>query len=161
MRKAGAILNFKNNTINLFGRDMAMTTNAGGHPVIQLEAYKCEEDEETREALWQVLDSKDRGGNFNTLMKMHKGLGHPGRGSFERMLKSQSGLNQNVKDLVNTIYEQCVTCLTYKKSIPRPHVAVPIARDFNDTLAVDLKIWPKKNAIILYAIDAFSRLKLI
>ena len=157
MRRAGAILNFNNNTINLFGREVAMTTNAGGHPVIQLEAYKGDQEEETKEVLWQVLDSKDRGENFKRLMKMHEGLGHPGRDSFERMLKSQDSFNQDVKDLVNTIYEQCVTCLTYKKSIPRPHVAVPIARDFNDTLAVDLKIWPKKNAIILYAIDAFSR----
>ena len=158
MKRANAVIDFKKGKINLFGREVDMITSQGGHPTIQLEPYKgTGEEEETHEVLWQALDSKDRGENFNNLVKMHEGLGHPGREAFERMLKSQDNFNDDVKKMLNTIYNQCVSCLTYKKTIPRPHVSAPLARDFNDTLTVDLKIWPKKGVIILYCIDWFTR----
>ena len=36
-------------------------------------------------------------------------------------------------------------------------MAPPIAVDFNHTIVVDLKIWTKKDKIIVYIIDAYSR----
>ena len=48
-------------------------------------------------------------------------------------------------------------CQKFKKNIPRPKVAPPIGTDFNHTIAVDLKIWPNMNRIILYIIDVYFR----
>ena len=32
-----------------------------------------------------------------------------------------------------------------------------MARDFNQTVALDLKVWPKFNVIILYIVDCYTR----
>ena len=92
-----------------------------------------------------------------SLVSMHEGLGHPSHHKFEEMLKNTGNYNENVKFLLNKLYEQCLTCIKFRKNIPRPNVSSPIGTDFNHTLVVDLKIWPKKNKIILYMIDAYSR----
>ena len=57
---------------------------------------------------------------------MHEGLGHQGRNKFEQMLKATGNYNKNVTILLNKLYENCLTCLRFKKSIPRPHVSAPI-----------------------------------
>ena len=167
MRKAGAILNFPEETITLFGMEVKMKRNEGGHPTIQLGPYKDEEKEKTevlvtengehREVLWQLLDGVNEDEDFKRIMSMHEGLGHPGQKVFTEMLKSQISFNANVQKIVNKIYEQCVSCIKHKVSKPRPHVSPPMAKDFNDTLCVDLKIWPSRGTIVLYMIDMFSR----
>ena len=54
----------------------------------------------------------------------------------------------DTKDLhmfLNKLYENCVTCLKFKRSSVTPKVSPPMARDFNQTVALDLKVWPKFN----------------
>ena len=167
MRKAGAVLDFPKETITLFGREVKMKKNEGGHPTIQLEPYKDEEQEEAtvlmteegehREVLWQLLDGENEDEDFKRIMSMHEGLGHPGQRVFTDMLKSQISFNSDVQKIINKIYEQCVSCIKHRVSKPRPHVSPPMAKDFNDTLCVDLKIWPSRDTIVLYMIDMFTR----
>ena len=66
-------------------------------------------------------------------------------------------LSDNVKTHLNKIYETCATCFIHSKVKPRPKVAPPMAHDLNETICMDLKIWPKHNTIILYIIDVFTR----
>mgnify|MGYP001297108246 FL=1 len=160
MRKAKAIINFEEEKVTLFGREVKMTSSMGGHPVIQLMPYVGKEDDEEYEVLWQTLDARDWDEKFTNIMKMHEGLGHPGQKTFTKMLKSQPGFNKDVEKIINKIYEQCLSCIAFKKSIPKPKVAAPLGTDFNDTIVVDLKIWPAKGTIVLYIIDAFTKFTL-
>ena len=73
------------------------------------------------------------------------------------MLTAAGVLNENVKLILNKIYESCIVCIQFRKSLPRPRVAPPMAYDFNDCVCMDLKVWPKYGVIILYIIDMFSR----
>ena len=167
MRKAGAILDFPEETITLFGMKVKMRRSEGGHPTIQLQPYEDEdihkaevlvtEDGEHREVLWQLLDSEDMDENFKRLYAMHDGLGHPGEKAFTEMLKSQLDFTKDVQDIINKIYQKCVPCFSHKKAKPKPRVSPPMARDFNDTLCVDLKIWNSKGTIVLYMIDMYTR----
>ena len=102
-----------------------------------------------------MLDGSDLDEDLRRLKKMHDGLGHPGRQKFEQMLRVTQNYSKDVGTLLNKLYGGCLTCIKFKKNIPRPHVSPPIGTDFNQTIVVDLKIWPKKNKIILYIIDAF------
>ena len=160
MRKAKAVIDFEKEEVSLFGRSIKLKTNAGGHPLIQLMPYVGKEDQQTIEVLWQALDGNDQGEDFKRIMKMHEGLGHPGQKAFTDMMKTQPGFNEYTQSLINKIYQQCLSCITFKKGIPKPHVAAPLGNDFNETIAVDLKIWPKKGKIVLYIVDAFSRFTL-
>ena len=50
-----------------------------------------------------------------------------------------------------------MTCFKFKRSVPKPKVSPPMANDFNETICMDLKIFKKRNLIILYIIDMFTR----
>ena len=159
MKKAGVCIDVGNDSIKIFGKEMKLETNRSGHYTLQLkdliETKSSNTDEQ--KVLIQMLDGKDMDEDLKRLVKMHEGLGHPGRIKFEEMLKATGNHDKCTVFLLNKLYENCLTCLRFKKNIPRPHVSPPIGNNFNETIVVDLKIWTKKNKIILYIIDAYSR----
>ena len=89
---------------------------------------------------------------------MHDTLAHPSKQSMLQMIRNSS-FNKNVPNfIINKIYDNCEWCFKFKKSKPTFKVSPPMSHDFNQTVTMDLKIWPKKGKIILYIIDMFSRL---
>ena len=93
--------------------------------------------------------------------KMHEQLGHPSKPTFIKMLKTSSLMGEEqhgfLYDFINKLYESCSTCIQFSKSKPRPKVGPPLATRFNQTVSIDLKVWPKHNVIILYIADNFTR----
>ena len=55
--------------------------------------------------------------------------------------------------------QSCDTCDRYKKARARPVVSMPLANDFNDVVAMDLKfvIVNNRKYTILHLTDAFTR----
>ena len=91
---------------------------------------------------------------------MHEQLGHPSKAVFTRMLtttKIMKDGNSKLSTYVNKLYESCPTCIQFTKSKPRPKVSPPLATRFNQTLSLDLKVWPEHDLIILYIVDDFTR----
>ena len=45
--------------------------------------------------------------------------------------------------------EKCEICIEYKRTKPQPAVGFPLAKTFNETVAIDLKEWSydKKNPV--------------
>ena len=95
------------------------------------------------------------------IRRMHEQLGHPSKPTFVKMLKTSAIMSDEpsgiVYDFINKLYESCPTCIQFTKSKPRPRVSPPLATRFNQTVSVDLKVWPKYNVVILYIVDNFSR----
>ena len=91
---------------------------------------------------------------------MHEQLGHPSKAVFTRMLtttKIMKDGNSKLSTYVNKLYETCPTCIQFTKSKPRPKVSPPLATRFNQTLSLDLKVWPEHDLIIFYIVDDFTR----
>ena len=59
MRKAKVTINFEEEKVTLVGRDVSITSNMGGYPIIQLIPYASKEDDDEHEAFWQTLDARD------------------------------------------------------------------------------------------------------
>ena len=95
--------------------------------------------------------------DFKRIKHIHEQLGHPGRNTLETMFRNSNILDQKVQAVLNQVYESCPTCLIHRKAKSKPKVSAPMAQDFNDTVCMDLKVWPKHKVIILYIIDMFSR----
>ena len=95
------------------------------------------------------------------IKKMHEQLGHPSKQTFMKMLTTTKILNDDKENVlskyVNKMYEFCPTCIQFTKSKPRPKVSPPLSSRFNQTVSIDLKVWPQHNLIILYIIDDFTR----
>ena len=91
------------------------------------------------------------------LTRVHKCLQHPSRKVMEQMLINSGVFNKAMNMILNKIYENCDWCLKFRKALARSKVSPPMATNFNETLSMDLKIWPSKGVTILYFIDVFTR----
>ena len=92
----------------------------------------------------------------NALQKLHKQFGHRPKKCFVDLLKSANAWKPSMDSLLDKIIEGCEGCILRKRSPDKPAVALPMANDFNQKVAIDLKVW--KGGYILYMIDMFSRL---
>ena len=66
--------------------------------------------------------------------------------------------DKELYSLVEKIYQDCEAWLMSNKSKPRPVVGLPMARVFNETVAMDLKCYDfNKNVWLLHLIDHATR----
>ena len=84
--------------------------------------------------------------------KLHSQFSHP---TPEKLIKliSNAGLVED-KDLIDNMYKmskECHICRVYKRPFLKPVVAAPLATEFNDVVAMDIKVY--KNTCILHLID--------
>ena len=67
------------------------------------------------------------------------------------------GMKNIQKLLLSYSYGSCDTCLKFHKTPPRPVACLPLAREFNEAIVMDLKILKGNSKNILYLIDMFTR----
>lgn len=72
-----------------------------------------------------------------------------------KLLEEAAQGSEEMKEMVKKTSEECESCNRYRDAVPRPIVAFRLSNEFNDVLAVDLKIW--KEGYILVMLDSFSR----
>ena len=154
MKKAGVIIDIANDQATFFDKKIRLQENDAGHYIIKLQDYQY--DDKHCSVMWSG-EGKTDDELMQDLKRMHAGLGHPSQETFERMLRNDGSFNKNVHFILNKLYEKCMTCLKHKKSKSIPKVAPPMSQDVNDTITLDLKLYPKLGKNILYIIDDFSR----
>ena len=64
--------------------------------------------------------------------------------------------NQNLVEEIKNVSSNCPTCKEYKKVPPRPVVGLPMATEFQETVAMDLKFYDSK--ILIHLVDYCTRL---
>ena len=154
MIKSNMIINMANNTINMFGHEIEMVNVPSGHSALVIEPFNLNRAEEFYSF---VTMPENTVYNFKKLKHIHEQLGHPSQSTMETMLKNANILNQEIKEIISKLYKSCATCLIHRKAKTRPKVCAPMSQNFNETICMDLKVWPKYGVIILYIIDIFSR----
>ena len=92
------------------------------------------------------------------ITKLHRQFGHQPAYITEGLLRRADILTPELKKLNIEIAVNCNTCKLYKRSPPRPVVALPIASKFNDIVAMDLKVFSlTKGIYFIHYIDLFTR----
>ena len=71
---------------------------------------------------------------------LHRQFCHP---HSERLLSLLQGceINDELKSRIKDLDEKCDICIKCKKTKPRLVVGFPLAKIFNETMAMDLKEW--------------------
>ena len=87
--------------------------------------------------------------------KLHKQFGHPTAINLIKMLRSAEIYNREFEQVIDNVSEKCEVCVKYKKPKSRPIVSMPMASSFNETIAMDLKVWKKMYFIVF--IDLATR----
>ena len=79
-------------------------------------------------------------------LKLHKQFAHPSK---EKLIREAGIKDLELEEEVRRIGENCETCIKFKRAPSRPVVSMPMARNFNDILSMDLKIWHDKYFLVM------------
>ena len=103
---------------------------------------------ETKEERWER--------HLKLAKKMHKILGHPGQRRLEKFVRD-AGMNEaDLSKAIKKVSEECKGCKRGGKPADRPKVALPLASEFNQVIAIDFMQIEKKQ--YLKVIDIGTRL---
>ena len=88
------------------------------------------------------LDKKTIKDKHEIATKLHKQFGHPVDSiKLKQLLKDANITDKELDAQIDSVNDNCDTCEGYRKVHSRPVVSLPSAHDFNDCLALDLKIF--------------------
>ena len=156
MKKAGVKIDLKTDSAIILGKHVDLSCTASGHYCIPISDFKG-----GNQHIHQVLMME---GNCTAwkdiekqVMKLHKQFGHPSSRKLIQLMKDAGIMNEHYFQLVNQISETCDICQKFKRSPSKPVVSMPMAREFNETVAMDLKEWKKGEVYILHLIDMATR----
>ena len=158
MKKAKAKLNFDKDTIELFGEVQHMVCTSSGHYAIPIRKNYLGMKNDQVESSIVLLADQDNPDKTAEARKLHKQFSHP---SAKRLIKlvNNSGIEDaDLKKAIEDVSAKCDICKRYKKTRPRPVVSLPMASEFNETVAMDLKVYKNNSIYFLHIIDHATRL---
>ena len=135
------------------GKSVPLRTTSAGHyilPLLNQGSYIAEEVFAINLKEASDLEKK------KALEKLHKQFGHRPKQAFTDLLKNADSWTPDMSVMIDNIIENCTGCIMRRRNPDRPAVAMSMASDFNEKVAIDLKHW--KNGYILYCVDLWSRL---
>ena len=136
------------------GEVFQLEKTPSGHIAIPFEASAIEEDENIF-----ILDSDEEyKEKTKKIKKVHHVMCHPRADILKIFYKDSNENDKETLRAVDEVTNNCKICkFKYKKSPPRPKVALPVSNNFNQSVSIDLK-GPTNKGYILYCVDTFSRL---
>ena len=145
MRKADTKIDFSSDKANMFGTEIDLTFTQSGHYFIPLI------EENINVTLIQNISAD----TDKVAMKLHKQFSHPPSEKLLKLLHDADIHDSQLESKIKKIEEHCETCLKFRKAKPKPIVAFPLSKEFNESVAMDLKFCDTKP--ILHLIDHATR----
>ena len=157
MRSRGMILDLTEDKVVYKGKNVTedLGTTSAGHYILPL-IQKNQEVFNVNEIFAVDLKSCSFEECKRALNKLHKQFGHRPKKCFVDLLKGANVWSKDMDNMLDNIIDNCEGCILRKRNPDKPAVAMPMAKEFNEKVAIDLKVW--KGGYILYMIDMFSRL---
>ena len=155
MKKLGIALDLAEDKGFIKGKPLILETTSAGHYIVDL---IHDDDVILSEAHVVDLDNADEKVQLKTLRKIHAQFGHQRKRAFVDLLKGAGKWKDSFSKMIDDIVDNCEGCLMRRRNPDRPVVAMPLGKDFNEAIAMDIKVWDMKNNIyILYIMDTFTR----
>lgn len=150
MKRLGFKLNMIDDTLEVNGKKIDLETTSSGHYYIPLR--ECEVKVEN---VYMVLEQKTREEKVKMIKKLHRQFAHPTAKSLKAIMKNADVFDEDCNTLIDDISTKCNICKRFKKTPARPVVCLPMAKQFNDVVAMDLKQYG--DVYFLHFIDLFTR----
>ena len=147
----GMTINLCDDTAVVFGRLVRLGCTSMGHytlPISRTPSKQCIES--------VLMSEWNSQGRYGVALKLHRQFAHPSAEKLKKLLIDAGRNDPGLLKCIDTITDSCETCVRYKKQRPRPVVSMSMAKTFNDTLAMDLKIW-KTGTYFLVLVDLATR----
>ena len=157
MKKAGMNIDLKDDTVTAFGRKESLITTTCGHYCMSLRGSAETGIEKIVEQILAIdlvnIDDKEQ---FKAMVKLHRQFGHTPKEKFIDFMKDANSWHKGLEKHLDRIINNCDGCIKKQRNPPKPIVSLPMARTFNEKVAIDLKKWQEK--YILHMVDMYSRL---
>ena len=160
LERANAKIDIGNATIQMLGATVPMITTSSGHFCLPIGRSYDVSNSETKRVLSDVLYTSPLEGIGsdlkNKVKKLHSQFAHPTAERLITLIKNAGTSDTKVFDTIREITSNCDVCARHKKPPLRPAVGFPLASQFNETVAIDLKV-RGPNLYILHMIDHLTR----
>ena len=157
MKQLGITLNMVDDTASIDGKLIRVDTTSAGHFILNLFGDNERQDNNMMQEICAVNMLKESEEvQMQLLHKLHKQFGHRPKRVFIELIKSAEQWDPKFSKMIDLIIDGCEGCILRKRSPDKPAVALPMAKDFNHILAMDLKKWDDRN-YILYFVDLFTK----
>ena len=154
MKKAKVTIDFHNDSVSFFGKEMKISFTSTGHYCIDLSRENKLGDVDIT-LMCDEISNKDKS---KIALKLHRQFGHPDNKKLKSLLSDAKINDENLNKAIDEISDKCESCLKYKRNKAKPVVGLPMARTFNETVAMDLKEYDHSKGIwLLHLIDHFTR----
>ena len=155
MKRAKMKLDLENDSASIFGKDVQLQCTSSGHYCVPIDQINVSVDA-TASALIATCQQKEKA---EIIEKLHKQFAHPTAMRLKSLLKDAGGYTKDHLDYVDRVTDNCEVCKRFKKTPARPVVSLPLATEFNEVVAIDLKEW-KPNVYFLHLVDVATRFSL-
>ena len=157
MKKGRMNLNFVNDTVWIKGRKIKLDCTNTGHYRLPLQDLR--KIRKKKEEIEEVMITLGKDGNEKKkyIKKLHHQFGHPSARRLNLLLKDAEIEDTECHSLVEEISSKCETCIKFKKTPSRPIVSMNMAKEVNDIVALDLKVYKQSDIYFLHMIDLATR----
>ena len=154
MKKAETNIDFKTDTVSLFGSQQKLITTPSGYYAVPLgQGARMDKIQKGDLKITLVTKTIDINSKMKIPKKVHSQFSHPPP---EKLIKlvCNAGINEDLKDAISEASERCEICTVYRKPGFNPVVSVSLAEEFDEVVAMDLKIFESN---ILHLVDHVTR----
>ena len=153
MKRLGFSVSFENNTVytSKTKETFWLETTPEGHLALPFVTIALEED------IFNLNDvSKED--KIKRVEKVHNVMCHPRMDILIEFFQNSSEDDEETIEAIKTVSTNCEVCKKFKRTPSRPKVGLPMAKEFNECVSIDLKGPMTNKSYILYLVDCFSRL---
>ena len=160
LKRAKAKIDIELSSICFLGVNIPLSISSSGHLCLQISRPLDYSDKETQKVLSRVLFTSPMVGIGsdvkNKAKKLHIQFCHPTADRLVKLVENAGTHDKNVHDAIREVTSQCDICIRNRKAPLRPAVGFPLATQFNEMVAIDLKS-RGQDGYILHIIDHLTR----
>ena len=149
MKKAKTQIDFQEDEINIFGKKVKIFFTSTDHFCVKLKSKLSDENVFKTNAVFLCSNIHNLSSTkkYTVALKLHRQFSHPHSERLLSLLLDCEINDEELKSHIKDLDEKCEICIKYKRTKPRPVVGFPLAKAFNETMAMDLTEWShdKKN----------------
>uniref|UniRef100_A0A669DDN2 Integrase catalytic domain-containing protein n=1 Tax=Oreochromis niloticus TaxID=8128 RepID=A0A669DDN2_ORENI len=155
LKKAGTVLDMENDSVVMLKQPVPLELTSSGHYCVDIRDENTTESCNENEVLMVTAEMSTKE-KQKVLVKLHKQFGHASAERLLRLIQSSGNTDQQCAVILQEIVRDCDICQRYCKTKPRSAVGLPLASEYNETVAMDLhELEP--NVWYLHIIDHFTR----
>ena len=156
--KWGMVVDVENNEIFLRETNQyeKIKRSKSGHWKLKIQGKKTWVQEAENLVMYVDIKSLEDYKLRKHIQRVHKNLCHRSEGQMLKLFLLAGKLDSRTRTTIKDVVQTCNICNMFKKTPPRPRVAMPKAETTNEVVSMDLKERRQEGKHILYIMDEFS-----